>query len=153
MNQSLLMSSSTPFLSARKPSPPVGGKVISRNDKRATNDSFPSHAFFPKRVSYHLLPPPSSLPLFLYRMPFRDYLYPSVPKINISTSHPFKTVTKPTKSSYLRYSFISRVPTIFPPILLQISETSPSPIILHPNPLSSYQNSFHYPFHYSNTCI
>ena len=128
MNQSLLISSSTPFLSARKPSPPVGGKVLSRNDKGAANDSFPSHAFFPKS---QLSPPPTLPPAFPLPSPRypSETTYTPVSQINSSPSHPFKTVTKPTKSSYIST------------ILLQISEISPSPIILHGNP-QQLQNSF-----------
>ena len=81
MNQSLTISSCTPFLSARKRSPPVGGKVISRNDKGAANDSFPSLPIpsFPRELdttSSHL---PSSFSSWLIEIPLRDYLYPSVP--------------------------------------------------------------------------
>ena len=66
-----------------------------------------------------MLPPAFPLPSPRYPS---ETTYTPVSQINTSPSHPFKTVTKPTKSSYIST------------ILLQISEISPSPIILHGNP-------------------
>lgn len=96
MNQSLLISS-TPFLSARKPSPPVGRKVLSRNDKGAANDSFPSHAFFPKRVSYHLLPPSLQLFLFPHWDTFQRLPIPQCPKLTLHHLIPLKRLQNQQK--------------------------------------------------------
>lgn len=144
MNQSLLMSSSTTFLSARKPSPPVGGKVISRNDKGATNDSFPSHAFFPKRV-YHLLPPSLQLFVFAHRDTFQRLPIPQCPKLTFQHLIPLKRLQNQQKVHIF-------VIPLFQGSQQYFHHTTPDirnkPLTNNPTPQSSQQlqNSFHYRF-------